>query len=151
VGINFTTGTFPGGSLTVLDSRFESVTTGILIDTSPKASKEQDTLELLNVQFTNVPTMVLSQNSNVRLEGGTGRIQSWFIGKTYAQGTTGRRGGPANGQSGLSLGLEVTIPEGLRASGAEDSGYFSRAKPQYQGVTNWLIPDAKGMSTALAT
>lgn len=132
VGINFTTSNFPGGSITVLDSNFTGVTTGIIISQSPKNTKQQATVALLNVQYNNVPTMLVSQNSNAKLNGGTGTVKSWFIGTTY----TPSSGGSADGKPGSTIGAEAIVPEGLRFAGSETSGVFTRPKPQYQDRSN---------------
>ncbi|KAK3325001.1 hypothetical protein B0H66DRAFT_587854 [Apodospora peruviana] len=139
VVINSTTGDFAGGSITVLDSKFSNVKTGILVSQVPQKSKHQANVSLLNVQYESVGTMVSSSFSNATMSGGTGSVDSWFIGNTYTDGEA-QRGSWSNGKSGGA----TKIPADLLYSGPASGGYFARSKQQYSGSTGWIAPTAKG-------
>ena len=149
VGINFTTGNFEGGSLTVVDSIFQHVDTAILINQSPQKSKEQAALELLNVGYSDVATVVTSQNSGAKLAGGSsGHIDSWLIGKTFSQET--QTTGSAEFSNGKAFGSTgPKIPTGLLFSGPSGSGYFTRSRPQYETYSSnsFIVPSLHGMET----
>jgi hypothetical protein len=150
VGINFTGKDFPGGSLTLLDSRFENTRTGVLLDQNPRKSKEQATLVLLNVEYQNTPVVVDSRVSDTNLNGGTGSVDSWFIGYTYSGDKNDRRTGSfAYGASGGILGVGPHLSKDLLfagpgTSGTSTSGIYTRSRPQYEDQGNMLVTTAKG-------
>ncbi len=140
IGINFTTQDYPGGSITVLDSRFSGVKTGILLNQTPKKKSEhQASVSLINTIYQDVGTMVSSQVSNAKLAGGSGRIDSWFIGNVYTDGKT-QSGGWSNGK----LGGTTNVPDGLRYTGSTNTKYFTHPKEQYSSRSDWIVPSAKG-------
>ena len=149
VGINFTTGNFEGGSLTVLDSIFQHVDTAILINQSPQKSKEQAALELLNVAYYDVATVVTSQNSGAKLTGGSsGQINSWIIGKTFSQEPDKTSSADfSNGK--VFSSTDPKVPADLLFSGPSGSGYFTRSRPQYEtyNSNSFIVPSLHGTDT----
>ncbi|KAK1758023.1 pectin lyase fold/virulence factor [Echria macrotheca] len=154
VGINFTTGDFPGGSITVVDSSFERVKTGILLDQRPQKSKKQASLTLLNVQYTDVGTMVSATASRSVLEGGSRYLDSWFVGNLFVESDA--RKSDSDVESGLndqkdSFGdgvwdekLRPKVPQGLLNAQNPGNGYFDRSRPQYEDRSDFFVPNAKG-------
>ncbi|KAK1835559.1 glycoside hydrolase family 55 protein [Podospora conica] len=153
VGINFTTQDFPGGSITVLDSTFNSVKTAIVFNTAPKKSPKQASLSLLNVEYKDVGDMVFTGDPATNLRGGAGHLTSWFIGNTFSD--VGQGGGASklpslNSQKDAFVAgkpggvrLDPNIPSGLRRPGKAGS-IFARSKPQYEDRHDFLVPTAKG-------
>jgi len=134
----------------VLDSTFDDVRTGILMDQKPKNSEKQASVTLLNVQHRNVGTMVTAKTTGTTLRGGTGVIDAWFLGNTFSEA---RGEDPSSGLSNQKDAflrgsardaLKPQIPDGLRYSGGESYGYYARSRPQYENVDQGLVPDAKG-------
>jgi len=143
VGINFATSNFPGGSLTVMDSQFDNVQTGILVDTQPVNSEEQVTVVLLNTAYTNTRTLVDSKSSGAYLNGGSnGYVESYFVGKTYSEGSS--KNGFSNSETGDATGIHYSIPQELRFAFEKTAGVYSRSRPQYLDENNWMVVEAAG-------
>lgn len=111
------------GSITLIDSSFTNVPVAIL--TSWTQNPKPATVESLvmeNVVLNNVPVVVQGPGGTTLLAGGSTTVNGWGIGHSYSSSGPTRFAGPItpNRRPGVLL-----------ASGGR---YFTRSKPQYEGV-----------------
>ncbi|KAK4249701.1 glycoside hydrolase [Corynascus novoguineensis] len=124
VGIDMSnSNTMNVGSITLIDSSFTNVPVAIL--TSWTQNPKPATVESLvmeNVVLNNVPVVVQGPGGTTLLAGGSTTVNGWGIGHSYGSSGPTRFAGPItpNRRPGVLL-----------ASGGR---YFTRSKPQYEGV-----------------
>ncbi|KAL2198029.1 glycoside hydrolase family 55 protein [Corynascus similis CBS 632.67] len=124
VGIDMSnSNTMNVGSITLIDSSFTNVPVAIL--TSWTQNPKPATVESLvmeNVVLNNVPVVVQGPGGTTLLAGGSTTVNGWGIGHSYSSSGPTRFAGPItpNRRPGVLL-----------ASGGR---YFTRSKPQYEGV-----------------
>lgn len=122
------------GSAIFIDSTLTNCPIGFNLQTG--ASNATITLSLFSVSTTNVPAIVQYIGGATMLTGSSGvlNIPAWGIGKRYDTNT-----GEASGvqQNGSAFPVTpVTSGNLLISSSNQQSGYFERSKPQYQGVSS---------------
>ena len=108
------------GSVTVLDSAFTNVPTGIRTsqNTAPSPATA-GTLLVENLALNNVPVAIQSTNGATILAGGTTTIGAWGHGHQYTPNGPSNLNGPYN---------PATRPASLVSSGK----YYEKSKPQYE-------------------
>jgi len=117
------------GSVILLDSSIRDTDTAVLIPpiVNDGGTTAQASVVLDNLKLTNVPNAVKVVNSTTLLAGGTKTIDSWGLGKIYAN---------AAGTGKFLSGGDITPKRIITPSllGGPNGGYLERSRPQYESV-----------------
>ncbi|KAF8448258.1 pectate lyase superfamily protein-domain-containing protein [Kalaharituber pfeilii] len=115
------------GSAIILDSHIQNTRTAVLIPSIIDDGGATAQLQVIldNVKLTNVPDAVRVDGGAVVLAGGNKVIESWGIGRRYANAA-----GTGEFLKGGNITPKRTIPQSLLGS----NGYFERSRPQYESI-----------------
>ncbi|KAI5803498.1 glucan 1,3-beta-glucosidase [Peziza echinospora] len=128
-------GTRETGSVIILDSVISNTATAILVPTIIDDGGETNTAQLVldNVKIKACPTAVKVDGGAVLLAGGDRTIESWGIGKRYAD----------NGNGNFISGADITPKRAVPTSLQGTNGYFERSRPQYADIPASGFTDVK--------
>ncbi|KXJ92532.1 pectate lyase superfamily protein-domain-containing protein [Microdochium bolleyi] len=121
------TGEFMGGSIMVLDSRFDNVGEAISVK-SPRGSTNTQhfSITMDNVRFATVRTGVSDATTGAKLDGGSRTVDSWTMGRVYEKANP-------SGTYQAGAPLSTVRPRSENLMGGANNGYLERTKPRVCG------------------